>query len=144
MTRRAGHTLVELLACMAGLSALVGAALSIGLQAERDRRLANGLGNDTMALRRAADAIERDVRGATRVSIEQGSLTLGAVTWRVDSTTLLRGDERVATRVAAFEALRDAEGAVHVRIELAPRTAGASRRATVATTVRPRVEGVPR
>ena len=46
-------------------------------------------------------------------------------------------------RVAAFEASRDAEGAVHVRIELAPRTAGALRRAAVATTVRPRVEGVP-
>ena len=136
MTRRAGHTLIELTATMAGLSVLVGGATAIGLQAVRDRRCAAELGDDTLSLRRAADAIERDLRAAAPVT--EGTL------WTLDHGTLRRDDVIFARRVAAFETTRNPDGSIRVRIELAPRTEGATRRASITTTVKPRIDGAKR
>lgn len=148
--RRAGHTLVELTASLGAATVLVGAAVAVVLHAERDRVFVAALAEDARGLRRAAAAIERDVRTARVVRVSGDGLDADEVAWRLVGDTLRRGDEVLARRVAEFRAeTADAvapsrDGAVRVRIELAPLTPGAARRAGVTTTTRPRAGEVLR
>ena len=140
MTRRAGHTLVELTASMCAGAIIIGAAVAIALRADGDRALIGGLTDDAVLLRRAVTAVETDLRRADAVTITDGGLCAGGAAWRVDAGALLRDEVVVARRVAAFEAARDPDGCIRVRIQLRPRVAGSERRAEVATCVRPRVQ----
>lgn len=141
MRRAAGTSLVEVMGALAAASIVIAGATSIMLQTERDRRFAGALADDALALRRAAGAIERDVRCADRVQIDGTRVDLGDAAWRLDGATLTRNDTPVARRVAAFDVAQEPGGAIRVRLELDPRTTDAARHAAVAIVATPRAEG---
>jgi len=148
MRRRHGFTLLELMVYLALLGVLTAAATPLLVASAADRRLGESLADDALALRRAADALERDLRcgRALWIGVEQARLhdDDGEVRWDLDRGVLRRrgpaGESEVLRRVAGFEIARDG-ACVRYAMTLEPRTVGATRRAHVAGAVAPRVTG---
>lgn len=156
MRRPRGFTLIELMVYLAVVGIVTAAATPILVAAVADRRLGESLADDALALRRAADAIERDLRCATQVRTGDGRLTLrredADVSWSVEGGVLRRrgpdGEREFARRAASFDVGEDvARGGargVSYSLTLRPRSEGASRRARISGVVVPRAAEEPR
>jgi prepilin-type N-terminal cleavage/methylation domain-containing protein len=147
--RQHGWTLVELIASLALISAAAGAAGALAIGAERARDLGGACAQDVVESRRALTGIERDLRGAGAVRIDDGVLAVaGALpaVWSVHGRSLVRtaggATQTFARNVAALRTRRDGD-VVSVTLEFGRRDANAPRAAVVSTQVRLRcAEGV--
>ena len=147
MSRARGFTLIEVMVYLAVLGIVAAAATPLLVASVADRKLGEALAADSLALRRTADAIERDVRSAATVWNGVDQLLLsgadGQVGWTLDGCVLRRrgpdGDREFLRRVESFEVVRSGGHGVTYAVTLLPRTAGASRRARISGTVVPRV-----
>lgn len=119
--RQAGFTLIELLITVV-LMTSVGAALhTVGTTIHSRDRLSSAYAQDLSGLHRATQRLEADLRHDAEVA---------RAIWRLDDTTLRRGDEVVARNVDSFEITQ--RGALStVTLRLAPRVQAPGRREAV-------------
>ncbi len=140
MRRERGFTLLELCGSLALIGAVSLVAGGLAHHSQRTGELGAAYASDVAETRRALGLVEHDLRSAREVRTDQGAVVVSTneagVTWRLDGTSLLRGDEVVARNVAAFTAERRDGGLVEVRLELGRRSPDARRTARVSTVVR--------
>ncbi|MDJ0976013.1 MAG: hypothetical protein QNJ98_16260, partial [Planctomycetota bacterium] len=127
-----GFTLLEVMITVV-LMTSVGAALhSVGTTIRDRDQLSSAYAQDLSGLHRATRKLEADLRHDAAVA---------RAVWRLDGTTLRRGDEVVARNIDAFEITQ--RGALStVTVRLAPRVKAPGRReAVVRFAVRERPKG---
>lgn len=141
MRRQRGWTLIELMGSLSLIGTVCVVVGGLALQAEHTRDLGAAYASDIAGSRRALDAVERDLRAAHDVRVAANSLVAqtdaGDVVWKLEGTSLRRGDEVLARNVATFDAKRDGD-VVEVSLALGRRSPVAKRTAAVTTSVRMR------
>ena len=104
-----GYVLLELMVTVGLLALAVSSILDFRIRADQDQAWASSYSNDLAELRRALDAIETDVRHASRVLVRRDRFELstidGDITFSHAAGTLVRRDgdgrERVLARCIA-------------------------------------------
>jgi prepilin-type N-terminal cleavage/methylation domain-containing protein len=116
-----GFTLIELLVVIVVMTTVTGSVLTVASTVHREERLSAAYAQDVHGLRRAVQALERDLRTAPGPK---------AFSWALRDGDLCRDGALLARNVARFDVEWEAERAT-VHLALGPRSDAPHRREAV-------------